>query len=274
MGGEEAVTKLRGMGVSTPIIAVSAQSISSDFAIQLQTSGFSQIIAKPVSRDVVLGILMRFNSLSRPLQRKSTTARSDAATIREKEDSPPIFMSRHSVVAANYLLSNTGEEGRLRAIRRGSTLSEDVITSSRMGSMQRRISKKDSSGKLSVLVVDDSLINRAILTKILESSGLFDEVTEVSNGAEAVRVCTQKRFCLIFMDLEMPIMSGEEATARIRALEIFTPIVAVTGNTMKADDIHPLWQAGMNEIIKKPVEKLKVLELCNLFLQLNVVSKQ
>ncbi|KAI9329275.1 hypothetical protein BDR26DRAFT_29192 [Obelidium mucronatum] len=62
--------------------------------------------------------------------------------------------------------------------------------------------------KFIALVVDDSLMNRAILTKILEKFGKFHEIVEVASGHEAIKVCQQKKVCIIFMDLEMPGMSG------------------------------------------------------------------
>ncbi|KAJ3238054.1 hypothetical protein HDU77_011558 [Chytriomyces hyalinus] len=69
------------------------------------------------------------------------------------------------------------------------------------------------------------------------------------------------------MDLEMPIMSGEEASARIRSLGITIPIVAVTGNSIRGDDVNPLRQAGISEIVKKPVERQKIYELCRALVQ-------
>ncbi|KAJ3065117.1 hypothetical protein HDU98_011478 [Podochytrium sp. JEL0797] len=126
--------------------------------------------------------------------------------------------------------------------------------------------------KFSVLVVDDSLINRAILVKILEKFGHFNEIIEVSAGHDAVRLCQQKKFCLIFMDLEMPVMSGEEAAVRIRSLGVSTPIIAVTGNAVRGDDITPLRQAGISEIIKKPVDRQRVVELCKSFVHLGLLQ--
>ncbi|KAI8832619.1 hypothetical protein BJ741DRAFT_614177 [Chytriomyces cf. hyalinus JEL632] len=121
--------------------------------------------------------------------------------------------------------------------------------------------------RINVLVVDDSLINRSILVRVLDKLGLFDEIIEVSNGHDAVRLCSSKAFALIFMDLEMPFMSGEEASARIRSLGITIPIVAVTGNSIRGDDVNPLRQAGISEIVKKPVERQKIYDLCRALVQ-------
>ncbi|KAI8607075.1 CheY-like superfamily [Chytriomyces sp. MP71] len=128
--------------------------------------------------------------------------------------------------------------------------------------------------RLNALVVDDSLINRSILVRVLEKFGQFSEIIEVSTGHDAVRLCASKKFAIIFMDLEMPGMSGDEAAARIRSIGVTTPIVAVTGNVTRGDDINPLKQAGISEIVKKPVERQRVIDLCKSFIKFPIAVQQ
>ena len=71
-----------------------------------------------------------------------------------------------------------------------------------------------------ILVAEDIKINQEIVMAILEPALL--NVTCVGNGAEAVRIFseTPEKYEMIFMDLEMPVLNGYEATRRIRALDI------------------------------------------------------
>jgi CheY-like chemotaxis protein len=68
-----------------------------------------------------------------------------------------------------------------------------------------------------VLVVDDIVLNRLVLSKMLTKLGC--EVVHASNGKEAVDAFAKNDFPLVFMDLLMPVMDGYEATREIRKLE-------------------------------------------------------
>ncbi len=106
-----------------------------------------------------------------------------------------------------------------------------------------------------VLLVEDNKINQRIAYLNLQKQGYDIEIAE--NGVEALEKFKQKNFDLIFMDVQMPIMDGLEATRQIRLLEKTRPdhrpvhIVAVTANAMKGDREICL-AAGMNDYISKP----------------------
>ena len=71
---------------------------------------------------------------------------------------------------------------------------------------------------LNILVVDDSAVMRAILARTLRLSGLrIDSIHEASNGQEALRVLARESIGLVLLDINMPVMGGEELVARIRA---------------------------------------------------------
>lgn len=106
---------------------------------------------------------------------------------------------------------------------------------------------------LEVLVVDDTAANRLILRKMLQALGCKVEVA--SSGAEAVAMCTARRFDVIFMDLELGAMDGLTATRLIRALpgEAGTmAIVAITGFA-SMERAAAIQEAGMNDHVLKPV---------------------
>jgi len=108
-----------------------------------------------------------------------------------------------------------------------------------------------------LLVVEDVDINREIVVALLEGTGLIIDCAE--NGKEAVDMVTAdpEKYDLVFMDLQMPLMDGLEATRQIRALPGCKyeqlPIVALTANVFQ-DDIDACVAAGMNAHIGKPLE--------------------
>jgi len=114
--------------------------------------------------------------------------------------------------------------------------------------------------RLRVLAVDDNHINRKLLTALLCRAGL--EVDEADSGQEAVRLAEQHRYDLIFMDLHMPGMSGEEAAAAIRAAERGrrrTPIIAVTANALPETRARVI-REGMDDCLVKPVTEEQIVE--------------
>jgi CheY-like chemotaxis protein/two-component sensor histidine kinase len=114
------------------------------------------------------------------------------------------------------------------------------------------------SGKR-LLLAEDVEINREILISLLEGTGL--EIEYAENGVEAVEMVSAAphKYDLVFMDVQMPVMDGMEATRRIRALPAAAalPIVAMTANVFK-DDIEDCLRAGMNDHIGKPLDMEEV----------------
>jgi PAS domain S-box-containing protein len=124
----------------------------------------------------------------------------------------------------------------------------------------------DPTGKFAgkrMLLVDDVEINRMIVVSILEGTGItIDEAEDGIAAVEAVKASAENTYDLILMDVQMPRMSGYEASAAIRALERSdakkVSIVALTANAFK-DDINKALQHGMNAHIAKPVQIDKLL---------------
>jgi len=112
--------------------------------------------------------------------------------------------------------------------------------------------------KQRVLLVEDNMVNRKVAVKMLEKMG--HDILEVNNGLEAVEIFEKHHDIIdvILMDIQMPVMGGEEATQKIRDLEkelaIHTPIIALTANAMMGDKERFL-EAGMDDYISKPVKK-------------------
>jgi len=115
-------------------------------------------------------------------------------------------------------------------------------------------SEPDLQG-FSVLLVEDNILNQEICTELLTNCGL--DVTTVQDGEGAVELVDQRPFDLVLMDIQMPGMSGYDATRHIRALGVpwaqGLPVVAMTAHGLDSDRERSR-EAGMQEHLVKPVE--------------------
>ncbi|MFH0785779.1 MAG: ATP-binding protein [Pseudomonadota bacterium] len=106
-----------------------------------------------------------------------------------------------------------------------------------------------------ILLVEDNLINQQVVCGILRKLG-FGPVDVAGNGAEALAMVKEKRYSLILMDIQMPVMDGVVATEKIRAAisegGSCLPIIALTAHALKSDVVR-CREAGMNDFITKPV---------------------
>ena len=113
-------------------------------------------------------------------------------------------------------------------------------------------SNHSSLSNLSVLVVDDNVMNLKVASTFLNNEGA--KVTSVESGHEALLKAEKSQFNLILMDLEMPGMSGIETATKIRQLEQYTddtPIIALTAHAFP-DIRKQVQDAGMNDLLAKP----------------------
>ena len=104
-----------------------------------------------------------------------------------------------------------------------------------------------------ILVVEDNDINQQVATELLQDAGFVVDVAD--NGQIAVQMTERTAYDLVFMDMQMPVMDGVEATREIRrrldAEQL--PIVAMTANAMDRDRQACL-EAGMNDFVAKPID--------------------
>jgi len=105
------------------------------------------------------------------------------------------------------------------------------------------------------LVVDDSEANRLLLSFMLQELGY--QTDEAENGEKAVEMALEFDYSAIFMDINMPIMDGSEATETLRSINFDKPIFACSAED-NSNKIKQLINLGFTDFICKPIEPQKV----------------
>jgi hypothetical protein len=117
-----------------------------------------------------------------------------------------------------------------------------------------------------ILVVEDNKINQVVTKKILENNNF--KCTILDDGYAALNLLETEQFDIILMDINMPIINGFETTKLIRNNDIKIPIIALTAFD-KQDILEQALSSGMNDIIIKPFEQSKLVQVIN-----NVINKK
>ncbi len=112
--------------------------------------------------------------------------------------------------------------------------------------------------RLKILIAEDNLINLKLMMELLKMLG--HEVIPAENGKSAFDIFKKEKIDLIFMDLQMPIMDGLEATSRIRAANDKIPVIAMTAFANR-EDYEQCMKCGMNDYISKPINTNKLEEI-------------
>ena len=117
---------------------------------------------------------------------------------------------------------------------------------------------------IKILIAEDVSLNMLLLKTIIKSYYPDSVIIECANGKEAVDLFQKARPDLVFMDVQMPIMDGFEATFQIRNIGkkegIYVPIIALTAGALHTEREKCL-EAGMDHFLTKPIDKEKLLEV-------------
>ncbi len=128
-----------------------------------------------------------------------------------------------------------------------STHKSDINGTSRL---QEVVTLKE---KLSILLVEDNLVNQEVAGSMLTRRG--HHVVMANNGKEAITAIQKHAFDIVLMDVQMPVMNGYEATRKIRDMEKqgrHIPVIGLTANAMNGDRKKCL-DAGMDDYVSKPM---------------------
>jgi len=139
---------------------------------------------------------------------------------------------------------------------------------------RKKFDEKNSRFAATALVAEDNIINQKLIRRTLEDLGL--EITIANNGLEAFEKRKNGNFDVIFMDIQMPVLDGIEATQEILDFEEdysqhHIPIIALTANALKGDRERFL-AAGMDEYTTKPLVRSEIISLLNNFLSHKIID--
>jgi len=126
---------------------------------------------------------------------------------------------------------------------------------------------------IKVLAVDDNDANLKLINALL-----LEQVVEVStatNGKEAVNLCKNEKFALIFMDIQMPVMDGVSALQNIKnqTLNDKTPIIAVTAHALSGEK-DKLLNQGFNSYMTKPIDEAMLRHIIYEYCDLDLLGNQ
>lgn len=130
---------------------------------------------------------------------------------------------------------------------------------------------KSRFGGMSVLLAEDEPVSQEVSRGLLEDVGLVVDLA--ADGEEAVRLARENRYALILMDMQMPNLSGDEATRAIRtdSSNLDTPIVAMSASV--GAEVHRVCRdAGMNDYIAKPVDPDALFSILLFWLQQSLAA--
>jgi signal transduction histidine kinase/CheY-like chemotaxis protein len=124
---------------------------------------------------------------------------------------------------------------------------------------------------LPILVVEDNEINQSLVRHLFKNWGLPYDLAQ--NGREAIEQLREKKYSLILMDIQMPVMDGYTATRFIReTLGLSTPIIAMTAHALSGEKEKCL-SYGMDDYISKPIREDKLYQLITQYTQMPAMKK-
>jgi signal transduction histidine kinase/CheY-like chemotaxis protein len=122
----------------------------------------------------------------------------------------------------------------------------------------------------SVLIVEDNKVNQLLLEHMLKKSGIIADIAV--NGSNALELVKKKKYDLIFLDIQMPVMDGYETIHQLRnVMDISVPVLAMTAYALPGEEEKCL-RSGMNGYLSKPVDFPKMFSLLKKYLQTKNIS--
>jgi two-component system sensor histidine kinase/response regulator len=252
---------------STVLIALSSSGQRGD-ARRMAEAGFAAYLTKPIRQSILLaalrtayvhaqnpqqphGIITRHSLAERgefPPAQPGASAKPDAESHKIDKSNPSAPSDEHG-----------GSTGEVRAASKpGGAASVGAAGASPANSLT------NSGHRL--LLVEDNAVNQLVASRMLQRLGFTVEFA--TDGKKAVDMVAANRYDLVFMDCQMPVMDGYEATEQIRRAEPsgrHVAIVAMTANAMQNDRERCL-EVGMDDYISKPINKSEVVAVLKRYL--------
>jgi CheY-like chemotaxis protein len=144
----------------------------------------------------------------------------------------------------------------------GRAASEQVTELEKVDQVRSGKAPRKRSQDMRILLVEDNMVNQAVAMGMLKKLGYAGQ--GATDGADALRLLSEEEFDLVFMDIQMPVMGGLEATQQIREGKAGgrnknVPIIAMTAHATKKDRQMCL-DSGMDDYIPKPISSQLITE--------------
>jgi PAS domain S-box-containing protein len=161
-----------------------------------------------------------------------------------------------------YIQESSKDKGSVFVVEIAADAAKDAawITTFEKSFEEPAISTKNFTGQLKdvqVLVVDDSVDNRNLITHFLKAAGA--KVECASDGIEGVKKALENDYQIVLMDIQMPNLDGYKATAELRQRGYKKPIVALTAHAIKQERLNSL-SAGCDDHLTKPIDRKTLIE--------------
>ncbi|AGP78851.1 MAG: response regulator [Gammaproteobacteria bacterium] len=144
------------------------------------------------------------------------------------------------------------------------TLPSDVLTANEFAKAQPQsfVAQINIDKSARVLVVEDHYINQVVIQTLLEKLGVAHAI--VSTGEEGVKYVIANPVDLVLMDLNLPGIQGDEATAQIKSMKPELPVIALTADAITKP--ASLYEKGLDDVLTKPVDSNELVRVLNQFL--------
>ncbi|QLE54433.1 response regulator [Nostoc sp. TCL26-01] len=174
------------------------------------------------------------------------------------------------LMGGDVTVSSVPDQGTTFTCRIQLTQAKTVDVLSATQVTRRVIGLEPGQHSYRILIVEDIPENRQLIIKLLESVGF--EVCAAENGWQAIHLCQEWEPDLIWMDLQMPVLDGYEATKRIRAIypEKKIVIIALTANAFE-EDRKAVLEVGFDDFVAKPFDETALFDKMGKYLGLRYI---
>ena len=178
-------------------------------------------------------------------------------TINELNDLPHISLI--VMQNSNSKFNEIGQNKNVQSIIKPLKYDSFQNYFNRIHSIKKQSIKKENentiNNTLKILIVDDNKINMLLTRTLVLNKVPNCIIYEAKNGQEAVEIANENHPDIIFMDIQMPVMNGYEASTEIRKTNSTVVIIAITAGIITGEKEKCL-EVGMNDFIIKPVDKI------------------
>jgi PAS domain S-box-containing protein len=223
---------------STQLIMISSHGHRGD-ARRVSEAGFAAYLVRPVRQSFMLEAL-----------------RAVWANAQEPNQIQPL-VTRHSLSERMSPSESLEPLSPVGSAKNQSDTTAPLVPGIQSGNAPATLAAPISAGRL--LLVEDNAVNQLVASRMLQRLGFAVEFA--LDGKKAVDMVAANRYDLVFMDCQMPVMDGYQATEQIRRTEPsgrHVIIVAMTANAMQNDRERCL-ECGMDDYVSKPINKSEII---------------